>query len=125
MVCHGFYYDWIEKRHPGANSDAKALPVLSHSLLSSSGHVDNFDKSFEKENFENIPPPPPHVPRAFTFQNMCFPITDIGKHVFWNIFCTGSGRRTPTLKFVKKSYGFVGPPVANSSRVSILVSGPI
>ncbi len=30
---------------------------------------------------------------------------------FQNRFCPGSGRRTPALKFVKNSYGFVGPPV--------------
>jgi hypothetical protein len=28
-----------------------------------------------------------------------------------NRFCTGSGRRTPSLKFCQNSYGFVGPPV--------------
>ena len=34
-------------------------------------------------------------------QNMCFDIT----------FCTGSGRRTPALKFMKNSYGVVAPHV--------------
>ena len=31
-----------------------------------------------------------------------------------NRFCTGSGRRTPALKFCQNSYGFVGPPVVSS-----------
>ena len=36
-VCHGFYYDWVGKRHPpgGTNSDRMALAALSHSLLTS------------------------------------------------------------------------------------------
>ncbi len=36
-VCHGFYYDGIEKHHPpgGLNSDTMTLPGLSHGLLSS------------------------------------------------------------------------------------------
>jgi hypothetical protein len=33
-VCHGFYYDWVEKRHPrGINNDRMVLPGLSDSLL--------------------------------------------------------------------------------------------
>ena len=31
-----------------------------------------------------------------------------------NRFCTGSGRRTPALKFCQNSYGFVCPPVVSS-----------
>jgi hypothetical protein len=34
-VCHGFYFDLVEKRHPPGdiNSDRMTLPALSHSLL--------------------------------------------------------------------------------------------
>jgi hypothetical protein len=52
----------------------------------------------------------------FTFQNMCFAIRNIEDLYMCseNRFCTGSGRRTPDLKFVKNSYGFVGPLVVGS-----------
>jgi hypothetical protein len=39
--------------------------------------------------------------RAFTFECMCLE----------NRFCSGSGRRTPALKFAQNSFGFLGPPV--------------
>jgi len=31
-------------------------------------------------------------------------------------FCTGSGRRTPALKFIKILYGVVAPPVASGAQ---------
>ncbi len=39
---------------------------------------------------------------------------------FENRFCTWSGRRTSVLKFVKNSYGFVGPPVEYVIKVHII-----
>jgi hypothetical protein len=48
-------------------------------------------------------------PCAFRYQisqNMCFDIT----------FCTGSGRRTTVLKFIKNSYGVVTSPVAGGEN---------
>ena len=43
---------------------------------------------------------------------MCFDIT----------FCTGSGRRSPDLKFIKNSYGVVGPPVVEPQPKCLFLS---
>ena len=67
------------------------------------GHVNRFRKCFEIENWKAC---------VFTFESMCFPITDIGKHVFEIRFCTGSGR-TPVLKNYQNSYGLVSSPVGS------------
>ena len=56
------------------------------------GHVTRFEKKFDKENWKTL---------TFIFQNTCFP----------RPACTGSGRRSPALQFVKNSYGVVSPPV--------------
>jgi hypothetical protein len=67
-----------------------------HNIWTLLGKMQNFKTCAftfsEMENFKTC---------TFTFESMRFE----------NRFCTGSGRRTPPLKFVKNSYGFVGPSV--------------
>ena len=55
-------------------------------------HQNSFQRCSEMENWKTCPS---------TLENMCFE----------NRFCTGSGRRTPTSKFLLNSYGLSPPPV--------------
>jgi hypothetical protein len=74
------------------------------------GHVTNSQNWFDMKNLKT------HLKRrAFRYQiseNTCLE----------KRFCTGSGRRTSDLKFVKNSYGFVGPSVEKEHKFTMCVS---
>ncbi len=66
------------------------------------GHVDNFHKSFEMENLKTC---------AFIFQNMCFPKSDIEKHVFRKQILYWEWEEDTSTEIGQNSYGFEGPTV--------------